>query len=256
MTFFEMISNIAQKSESVFLYDFSENLENRDLSEVRIRELTTIDDLYDLNCSPFNVDINLNILKLSSSKVNLYGKIETFYGLCCKNNGKLMFQHIFQNSEQYRWEYYEKINLHSITVNNLLLTVIECDYALTVVYCILSLFEVYKCYNLIFFQYLLKCSLGFNVYNENNLKKSFLFSFSETPLFIDAINHIGLKKISNRNGLALKEYDIFISDIFKAVYADDTIKNYISQNFSMNQLEVSLLINDIYTILKRLEIAL
>ena len=37
MTFFEMISNIAQKGESVFLYDFSENLENRDLSEVRIR---------------------------------------------------------------------------------------------------------------------------------------------------------------------------------------------------------------------------
>ncbi len=252
MTLFEIIFKNAQKSKDVFLYnfDFGKKSENVNLS---IKQMRKLDDLYSLNCYPFNVELNLNILEFSKSKVDLFGELVTFYGLCCKNNGKLLFQHIFQNTEEYRWKHNEETNLKSIIFNDKSLNIIECDYALTIAYCLLSLLDTYQCYNLIFLQYLIKCFLDFSIYNDSDLKMFFLITFSETQTFNDAINHTEIKKIGNRRGLALKNHDMFISDIFKEVYLCDSIKNFISHHFHMKQSEVSLLINDIYIILKSFE---
>lgn len=126
--------------------------------------MTDINQLDEFNIYPLNTQFNFGILELSCVDKILYDEKITFYGLCCKNNGALMFYDIIESSYNYLYEHIDKLYGNILVINGVALTINECDYALTIAYCLLGIFNASGLCDLIFLQYLCKCLSNKEIY--------------------------------------------------------------------------------------------
>lgn len=248
MTLYEVIKDIVQHSESVFVYDFKSFNKNDDIHNQAkyVNKLWDLEQLEELNAFPLNQQIDFNELMLSKAVVTEYGEKTRYYGMVGKNNGQLLFYELYDLLKLYNIESFKEKYENVVEFNGL--SYKECFYTLQISHCILSLFYVYKTFNLVFMHYLCKCFADKEFYYPKSLENMFLISFSEVPNFIEAIKQVRIKNLVNEKFLVLKKNNVRISDVFISFYSSEAIKKEISRFFSMSASDVELLIYDMISI--------
>lgn len=253
MTLYEIIKDIAQHSESVFMYSFDSINKNDDIHKLarQVKEIQNLDELNELNVFPLNRQIELNELVLSKVIIEEFGMKRPHYGLVCKCNGKNPFNELYGLMEIYSAEKFKGTYESVVAVNGL--SSEECYHALLTAHCILNQFFIYKISNLVFMHYLCKCFEDKEFYCKSCLENMFLISFSEVPIFIEAIKQIRMKNTVNEKCLVLKKSNVRISDVFKSCYSSEIVKKDIAKTFSMGTSEVEALVSDMISIIKCFE---
>ncbi|MBQ7794835.1 MAG: hypothetical protein IJ366_10020 [Clostridia bacterium] len=247
MTLYDIIKSIAKHSEDIYIYDFSFFNGEQDIYHLYkgVKKIKKVGLLDQLDFKVLNRELNFQKLELSESTVEYYSEKIKCFGLFCKNNYYALYNDIIESVEKYSSECFSQI-IDSIPFEKKVgLTEKEYEIVEMFSHRMLSLFQIFNQYDLVFLQYLCKCISNMDYYSKNSLECMFLISFSEVPDFVEAIKYIAI----NEKSLVLEKKNIKISKAFESLYSSKNIKKFISQSFLMSNSEVEALIFDMVSIL-------
>lgn len=229
LTLYEIIKSIAKHSEDIYIYDFSSFNKEQDIHKLSkgVKKIQNAEYLDQSDLKMLNRELDLRKLELSKTTADYYGEKIKCFGLLCKNDHYALYNDMIVSVEQYSSECFDRIIDDIPFEKKLGLTVKEYEAVQIFSHCMLSLFQTFYLYNLVFLQYLCKCIDNMEYYCKKCLESMFLISFSEVPDHIEAIKYIDI----NERSLVLKKKILKFLQHLKAYIHRKILRNSYLKNF-------------------------